>query len=434
MSEGEDTSFSSEIQLAQNGASNRVITRDQLYALVWETPMSRLAKQFGLSDVGLRKICVKHDIPTPSVGYWARLAHGKKVRRPALPPSKDGAPVPVHIHARLVEPVPPAVEAEQAAALAREAAHPPITVLLESPAQLHPVAAATAKALRAARADHEGLKHGHAPGAVDVSIGNHSVDRALRIIDAFARAAVARGHGIAEHERGIRIVVDGVPLAWRLYEIKDRKPHAPTRDELKEQARRDEYRARWPEIYSSDSRVKAYRSWDYFPSGRLAMDFSDSTRFCWGRQGLVGRWHDRKNRSLEDYLDDAMAALVTGAVAINHRLAEEAEKERQRAEELERQRLAEGRRQRAMKRHEFVLRKADDYARFEKLAGFADFLEREAYRYADQPVDRIIDELKSLVSAAAESFTREALNDEIVRLGLYAEDDTPVRPVDEPYR
>jgi hypothetical protein len=428
MPERKDTDVSLENQATAGVAGNRVMTREQLYALVWETPMSRLAKRFGLSDVGLRKICVKHGIPTPPLGYWARLAHGKKVHRPPLPPLKDVASVQVHLHARLVAPVPPAVEAAQAAALKKEAGRPVITVPAERPDRFHPVAAATAKALRAAKADHEGFKHGHAPGAVHISIGDQSVDRTLRIIDAFARAVAERSHGITENEQGVRIVVDGVPLAWRLYEIKDRKQHVPTREELKEQARREEYRARWPELYSRGRDTKAYRSWDYFPSGRLAMDFTDTTRFGWGRERLVGRWHDRKGRRLEDYLDEAMAALVTGAVAINHRLADEAEKERLRAEELERQRRAQARRERALRRHEFVLRKADDYARFEKLAAFADFLEHEAYEYSDQPVDRIIDELKSLVAATAQGFTRDMLNDEIIQLRLYTEDDAAIDP------
>jgi hypothetical protein len=30
-------------------------TRQELYDLVWATPMVKLAKEFGLSDVGLRK-------------------------------------------------------------------------------------------------------------------------------------------------------------------------------------------------------------------------------------------------------------------------------------------------------------------------------------------------------------------------------------------
>lgn len=40
------------------------MTRSELYALVWQEPMMKLAKRFKLSDVGLRKICTKHGIPT----------------------------------------------------------------------------------------------------------------------------------------------------------------------------------------------------------------------------------------------------------------------------------------------------------------------------------------------------------------------------------
>jgi hypothetical protein len=35
------------------------LTRAELYDLVWETPTSHLAKQFGLSDVGLAKTCTR---------------------------------------------------------------------------------------------------------------------------------------------------------------------------------------------------------------------------------------------------------------------------------------------------------------------------------------------------------------------------------------
>jgi len=40
-------------------------TRQELFELVWSMPMTKLSKQFELSDVGLRKICVKHQIPLP---------------------------------------------------------------------------------------------------------------------------------------------------------------------------------------------------------------------------------------------------------------------------------------------------------------------------------------------------------------------------------
>ena len=60
-------------------------SRNELYELVWAKPMTHLSKELGLSDVGLRKICVKFGIPLPLRGYWSRLQFGKQDPRPALP-------------------------------------------------------------------------------------------------------------------------------------------------------------------------------------------------------------------------------------------------------------------------------------------------------------------------------------------------------------
>ena len=46
--------------------------RDSLYEEVWTTPLLKLAKTYGISDVGLKKICRKLSIPTPGLGYWAK--------------------------------------------------------------------------------------------------------------------------------------------------------------------------------------------------------------------------------------------------------------------------------------------------------------------------------------------------------------------------
>lgn len=63
--------------------------RDALYEEVWRTPMATLAKQYGLSDQGLRKICVKLQIPLPIRGHWAKVAAGKAPTRPALEAMRD---------------------------------------------------------------------------------------------------------------------------------------------------------------------------------------------------------------------------------------------------------------------------------------------------------------------------------------------------------
>src|SRR5690606_33200766 len=66
------------------------LTRRELYDRVWQTPMSRLAPEFGITDVALAKTCRKHGIPRPGRGYWARLAAGAKDPQPPLPETEAG--------------------------------------------------------------------------------------------------------------------------------------------------------------------------------------------------------------------------------------------------------------------------------------------------------------------------------------------------------
>jgi hypothetical protein len=40
-------------------------TREQVYKLVWSKPLSKLAREFSISDNGLRKICKRMNIPLP---------------------------------------------------------------------------------------------------------------------------------------------------------------------------------------------------------------------------------------------------------------------------------------------------------------------------------------------------------------------------------
>src|SRR5689334_12369142 len=67
----------------------KTVNRQQLYELVWTTPMRTLAKEFGMSDVGLAKLCRRYDIPRPPPGYWAMLQAGKEVERPVLRQNKE---------------------------------------------------------------------------------------------------------------------------------------------------------------------------------------------------------------------------------------------------------------------------------------------------------------------------------------------------------
>lgn len=49
------------------------IHRNELYEQVWKIPISHLAPKYGISDVGLSKICHKLNVPKPPRGYWTKI-------------------------------------------------------------------------------------------------------------------------------------------------------------------------------------------------------------------------------------------------------------------------------------------------------------------------------------------------------------------------
>src|SRR5262245_13703906 len=71
--------------IAPGASMTHTFTRQELFDLVWSAPTRTVAKRLGMSDVGLAKACRRADILLPPRGYWAKLAAGKRVRKPELP-------------------------------------------------------------------------------------------------------------------------------------------------------------------------------------------------------------------------------------------------------------------------------------------------------------------------------------------------------------
>ena len=61
------------------------MSREQLYAVVWATPLEQVAERYDISNVALRNRCVRRNIPTPQRGFWQRKAKGYAVSVIALP-------------------------------------------------------------------------------------------------------------------------------------------------------------------------------------------------------------------------------------------------------------------------------------------------------------------------------------------------------------
>ena len=206
----------------------------------------------------------------------------------------------------------------------------------------------------------------------------------------------------------------------RVYEGRDRKPHEPTPAELKQQSEREQWRKRYPDLYSSTS--TAYRTWDYYPSGRLSFELWSGDRTRWSVE-KVGNWHDRPTKRVEQYLNDAVVALVSAAALLKHKRAEAEEQARLRAEAAERRRREYEKQERAKKRREFLLQKASKHHEMQKLASFLHHLEGEVAKGGPGRVSRIAREMRSILEEAREQLAHDTLEAEINRRQLYTDDD-----------
>jgi hypothetical protein len=59
--------------------------RVDLYNEVWNQPLVKLSRKYGISDVRLGKVCRKLKIPHPGRGFWAKKAVGQAVEQVPLP-------------------------------------------------------------------------------------------------------------------------------------------------------------------------------------------------------------------------------------------------------------------------------------------------------------------------------------------------------------
>lgn len=62
-----------------------LVTRKDLYDLVWSKPLTLLAKEYEIKYSDIRNVCTKNKIPLPENGFWSKLKFNKHVKRVDLP-------------------------------------------------------------------------------------------------------------------------------------------------------------------------------------------------------------------------------------------------------------------------------------------------------------------------------------------------------------
>jgi hypothetical protein len=266
-------------------------TREELYAAVWAEPVERVARRFGLSDVGLAKLCGRHSVPVPPRGYWARKAVGKADPIPPLPSDSSGA-VPIVVE-KWTEPEGPSIPAEVQQLLDHEQ-QPDAQIRVVAGRPKHSLTIAAGAALRATAPNERGIVRTAVP-LLDMRIGRASIPRALAIADAVLSAFERRGYRVeTPRDSHPRVQVFGRWFGFRVEERSSRVPN-PTSAQLR--------------------RAKRFRPWDpnvkvLEPTGILHVFATEGfdTRM-WDIRG----WSDTRRQRVDDRLNDVIAAIIERA-------------------------------------------------------------------------------------------------------------------------
>jgi hypothetical protein len=302
----------------------QVLTRRDLYELVWQEPMTKLAKKFGLSDVGLAKLLKKHDIPRPPRGHWAKLQFGHKPKRTPLPNPKDNVEFIVHEfdEAATVAAAPPTeVEAE----LSRWQGDDSAIRIAKTLRGAHPLVSQAREGLQSAAKSDVGFLIRPEGSPLGLHVTRGTLRRALLMLDALLKAFEKQGYYVGT---GPTVMIFGVDVAFRLDEMTE-----PQRQTVDEHDLEGPYR-----FGHSRFREK------HVPSGRLALQITTGNAY-WS-QGSRKTWRDGKSP-----LEKRLLSFVEGVVrfaAILKKHKEECEREAV-ARQAEAERRAEAARQRAEK-------------------------------------------------------------------------------------
>lgn len=299
-STGETTECASDMN--ENPKSPTEITREKLYELVWSTPMTRAAADFGISGNGLAKICDRLDVPYPPRGYWAKKAAGKPTATLRLPDRKETTPNIVKI-----TPTPTPIKTTHIEAADREIAKAKSDIeiiVLERLTRPHAIIAGwiADRERRRIEAKRDKWSAAYYPGEF-----TPSDRRQHRILDTLFKALEQRDFKVKQGERSELLAhVEQEKIQFQIRE-KQKQVRRPLTD--------DERKNFWTKNKKHIQELQ--------PTGLLA--FSIKTYLP---AGLRTEWVESNDRTIESLLPEIVATFIAAGPALveqsKRREAEEA--------------------------------------------------------------------------------------------------------------
>ncbi|CVI61393.1 MULTISPECIES: hypothetical protein [Agrobacterium] len=305
-----------------------MITREELYELVWSKSVSAAAKQFDVSYTLMARVCRRMDVPRPPLGYPSLVKVGRAPPRPPLPAWRFGTPQVWAKRNAAKQPRPPRV-------------HPPSSPAPHAPKAregVHPLATEAAKQLEtaAARVGSRYLSPRKKLMA-DIATTKECMGKCLRFANALFNRLESDGHAVVVAPRFETLI--RVPIGNKEHHgaaaLGDKLPWSPLRPtvacifgvpiglaviETSEKV---------PMIYVGSGRFipkKEYRAADHVgptwerindePTGRLKLvAYSPFHNIPWRTQ-----WIEGPGAPLDRRLDDMVGDLVHAAIDLAEKL------------------------------------------------------------------------------------------------------------------
>ena len=286
------------------------LTREELYEMVWKTPIQQLAKQFSLSDVWLAKVCRKNHIPLPGRGYWRKIETGKKVSQKPLPKLKTNQNNNIDITCREKKEKPIDIYSDALNEIIKKESDilNKITVNFDS-IPTHKYALRAEKLLLKTKVNDNGIIYSRSKYPPPIYVSKKSLSRAIQIIDTLLIALESRNFRIRwpkENKRYFSTTTKKIEVGFSIFEKLDRKDHKPTKEEIAKEKQ-----------FSWCTPPK----WDYEPSGNLTLTLLTPKNLC----NIKHNWNDGKIRRIENQLNDLI--IEVHKVAEEYKRTEEREKQ-----------------------------------------------------------------------------------------------------------
>ena len=315
-----------ELEIRREGTSPKY-DREKLYKEVWADPVTEVAKRYQMSDVNLRKICKKLDVPLPPAGYWAKLRAGKEVSKPALPklkaPPNEDKPKTGQARTLHIE--------DSALSFLREDDR---LKVIDAASKLR-VAGPGSRLYKDISAQKEKCENwpeqqkkgpfrygkfvGEKPLMAD-TMSPKSFPRAFHILDALIKGMLPFGASVTYE---FAFQVNGEVVPFTMSEGQDQIPHEVTQAEKLQLLKYEEEKRK----YSWASKPNIPK-WEHPWNGRLTLTVNGKYRFT-----------DCRSYVLEDRIGEIMIAFYEASYAV--RLARLEKEEKERIEEEKRRKAAE---------------------------------------------------------------------------------------------